>query len=119
MKIDTSYQQKMFIKNKITPILNFINSRGRKEFNFLDDLIRENGEFKNFIGIDCTYDKKNKKIDLVLFWGKYDKLNNEEDYYNLIDSSENELVLNLTKKELILNNVLEKVNEIFIEKINS
>ena len=98
VKIETSYPQKVFIKDKLRPIFILMNNSKRKVSVPFNDIIRENGEYKNFIGVDTSYKKgKAKSLTISLFWGKYEKLNTEEDYYELIDSCKNEHKIQLKK----------------------
>ena len=117
--IETSYQQKQLIKDKLRPIFIFLNTLKKKPENMVSELIRENGAFKNYIGIDFTYKKgSDKNLVIHLFWGKYDKLNNEHDYFELIDTCENEHKIEL-KKEFNLEQNIVFITKFFDEKLSS
>ena len=117
--IETSYQQKQFIKDKLRPVFIFLNTLKKKPENMVSELIRENGEFKNYIGIDFTYKKgSDKNLVINLFWGKYDKLNNDEDYFKLIDNCKNEYKIELKKEFDVEKNIM-FVTNFFNEKLSS
>tara|TARA_R110000782_G_scaffold268726_1_gene365684 strand:+ start:50 stop:466 length:417 start_codon:yes stop_codon:yes gene_type:complete len=117
--IETSYQQKQFIKDKLRPVFSIMNTLKKKENSITTELIRENGLFKNFIGIDCTYKKgSNKSLIITLFWGKFKKMNNEQDYFELLDSCENEHKIELKKDFDYEKNIL-FIIDFFNEKLSS
>jgi len=111
MEIKTTYQQKQFISDRITPVVLFLNSRNKSINNTItSDLIRENGEHKNFIGIDLSYKKGSKKQLIInLFWGVYEKLDTKDDYDDIICDCENEKVFRY-EKNIILEDILKEIN---------
>lgn len=108
-----TYQQKEFVKDKLTPVVIHLNSATKTAKNPISEMIRENGELKNYIGIDYTSKKgADKHLNITLFWGDYDKMDCLEDYERVVSSCKKKHVINIVS-DFDLDGIVNQIIEFF------
>lgn len=116
-----NYFQKEYIKEALSYPLHLFTETRKTKIKYNPEMLRENGELKNFIGVDLNFKRgKDRHVSIELYWGTYDKIESEEDIFKLLENIKHSKTLKIStgfNKDSFIEETINKVYKVFDESL--